>query len=332
MVLAASATVLLFSAPAHADNSSVTLFGILDEFAGRLQYAGQAERKVLNSGGFITSRWGVRGSEDLGDGLKANFNLTSLFRADTGEAGRFTNDAFWASRSTVGLSGRFGAVDFGRWNSPMFYALARFDSFELANIGPVFLHTYPGGQPVVAPQAAADGAINNGLIYSSPTIGGFRTVLHYGLAETTPFKGRFGYSLDYAIGNLTLGIAGDQIKAPLPAGEGKQTALMGGATYDFKVVKMYAIVKKERQELLGNTYHMYDLGFQVPVGLLKVIGTYTQTNLARTALPDVKRDTAALSLDYFLSKRTDIYAVATYDRVTNLSNGKTLVAGIRHAF
>ena len=67
--LIATAFACLFpTLQAHAQATNVTVFGILDEFAGRQQYAGQAEKKVLNSGGLITSRIGFTGSEDLGGG------------------------------------------------------------------------------------------------------------------------------------------------------------------------------------------------------------------------------------------------------------------------
>lgn len=331
---ALAATCLAACAVAHAADgpSSVTVFGILDEYAGRVQNAGQTAIKAVNSGGLITSRIGFLGSEDLGGGYRANFSLIHLLRVDTGASGRFDGDAFWGSRSTVGISGPFGAIDLGRMNAPMFYSLARYDSFELANLAPVFTHTYPGGQPLRAPEQTPDSAINNSAIYTSPTVYGFKTTLQYGLAETTPFKGRFGYSLDYAVGAFQIGLAGEQIKSPLQAGETKQTALMGGTSYDFGVVKLFGIVKNEKQTTLGNKYRMYDVGARVPFGLLTVIGTFTRTKLDQAVLPSVTRDTSALGLDYYLSKRTDLYAVATHDKVTRLSNGNTVVAGIRHKF
>src|SRR5947207_566921 len=61
------------SAGAYAQ-SSVTLFGIVDE-AARYVKNGDLKVKSLASGGINTSRLGVRGTEDLGDGLKAGFWL-----------------------------------------------------------------------------------------------------------------------------------------------------------------------------------------------------------------------------------------------------------------
>ena len=83
--------------------STVTTYGVIDLFAGRWQLAGRAKANVVNPGGLTTSRIGFTGSEDLGSGMKANFNITALMRPDLGSMGRFDADPFWSSRSTVGF-------------------------------------------------------------------------------------------------------------------------------------------------------------------------------------------------------------------------------------
>lgn len=110
IVLATLMAASLFSACVHAQ-SKVALSGIPGEFVGRQQYAGQVAKKVFNSGGLITSRIAFTGSEDLCGGPRANFNPTQLLRLDTGASGRFDGDAFWGSRSTVGISGPFSEVN-----------------------------------------------------------------------------------------------------------------------------------------------------------------------------------------------------------------------------
>jgi predicted porin len=49
-------------------------------------------------------------------------------------------------------------------------------------------------------------------------------------------------------------------------------------------------------------------------------------------LADIKRRTTAIGYDYALSKRTDVYLIGLNDRVTNLANGNTVAAGMRHRF
>ena len=92
--------------------SSVTLYGIVDaavavEDTGE---TGKGSRKVLNSGNQSSSRIGLRGEEDLGGGLKAEFNIESGLALDTGTA----DSAFWGRRAVVGLKGGFGSFFLGR--------------------------------------------------------------------------------------------------------------------------------------------------------------------------------------------------------------------------
>lgn len=79
--------------------SSVTLYGLVDAYVGtsrvKLSSPGVAtsstRQTVMDSGGFNTSRFGLKGSEDLGGGLKANFMLEAGFNVDTGAANSYTN-------------------------------------------------------------------------------------------------------------------------------------------------------------------------------------------------------------------------------------------------
>lgn len=318
---------------AHAQ-STVTTYGVVDVYAGRWQLASRAKANVVNPGGLTTSRIGFTGSEDLGGGLKANFNITSLFRPDIGSPGRFDGDPFFSSRSTVGLSGSFGEANVGRMNSPLFFALIKFDAFGLAAIGPMFLQTFPGGQPITAPQQVADSAVNNSIQYATPTISGFRASIQHGFGEIagSNSKGRTGASLTWDSGDLSLGAAGDTITNPLPAGETKQTAVMLGASYDFKMVKLSGVWQRHEQKTLGNDYRISTLGATVPVGQATVTASWSHLTLDRAVGADLSRNTGAVAYDYFLSKRTDLYAMLVLDRMTDKDSGKSLVVGIRHRF
>ena len=108
--LIALGAALLCAAGAHAQ-SSVQLTGLVDVFAGSMKMAGDASSKsVVDSGGLTTSWFGMKGTEDLGGGLKAHFNLTSFIKVDTGTQGRFTGDTFFSRDANVSLSGGFGSV------------------------------------------------------------------------------------------------------------------------------------------------------------------------------------------------------------------------------
>lgn len=111
MALAAAA---LATAGTAAAQSNVTLYGIMDAGIEYVNHAGAngggAARLV--SGGKNTSRWGLRGSEDLGGGLKGIFNLESGIAIDTGRLD--TDNTLFDRRAVVGLAGSFGQVVFGR--------------------------------------------------------------------------------------------------------------------------------------------------------------------------------------------------------------------------
>jgi len=333
MLLTACAWTAQAHAQASAPTGNVTLFGIVDLYAGKLQYAGRTSTHVVNPGALSTSRWGMMGSEDLGGGLRANFSLMSLFRPDSGESGRFNGDAAWSSRSTVGLSGSLGQVNLGRMNSPLFFSLVRFDPHELGGLSPTFLHTYPGGQPLAAPEAATDSTINNGIQYATPNWGGFVGSLHVSAAEVPGrTKGRTGFNLTYAAGPVAIGIAGDSIDVPLGLGVTHQKGLMFAGSYDFTVVKVNAIHQRRTQEGVGNEYRTNTLGATIPLGANKLIFSWARTRLDATVAADATRSTYAVTYDHVLSKRTDVYVHAMVDRLTNASSGTSLVAGMRHRF
>jgi len=122
---AALAVLAAASAGAYAQ-SSVTLFGIIDE-AGRYVKNGDLKIKSLASGGINTSRLGVRGTEDLGGGLKAGFWLETGLNADSGTQSDSTR--FWNRRTTVSLLGNFGEVRLGRDFTPTYTGYSDYDVF-----------------------------------------------------------------------------------------------------------------------------------------------------------------------------------------------------------
>lgn len=323
----------LAHAQAPAPSGGVTLFGIFDVYAGKQQLASRPSTRAVNPGALTTSRWGVTGAEDLGGGLRAKFSVVSLFRPDTGTPGRFDGDAFFSSRATVGLSGAFGQFNLGRMNSPLFFSLLRFDAHELGGLTPTFLHTYPGGQPLVAPQLVPDSAINNGIQYATPVWAGFSATVHASAAETPgKTKGRTGWSVHYATGPFAIGAAGDSIDSPVQPGVRHQTAWMMGAAYDMQAVKVSATHQRHEQEGVGNDYQIDALGVSMPLGQSKLTFSWAQTRLDRATAVDLTRNTCALTWDYFLSKRTDIYLHGMLDRLTGSTRGSTLIAGVRHRF
>lgn len=162
-ILLASALALAATG-AHAQN--VTLYGILDtgiEYVNHANAQGDATwRMPSNTGGLMPSRWGLRGTEDLGNGLKALFTLESGFGVDTGvsgQGGRLFGRAAW-----VGLSGNWGTVTLGRQSNMTFFALLDSDVMGPAVYGLGSLDNY-------IPNTRSDNAIGYRGTFSGLTVG-----------------------------------------------------------------------------------------------------------------------------------------------------------------
>lgn len=107
--------------------SSVTVYGVMDEFVTYEKITGAPSVKRLDSSGMLASRLGFRGREDLGGGMAANFVIEHGLNADLGtgaDANRWANRQAW-----VGLSSPFGEIRLGRQNTPQFYMNGKFDAF-----------------------------------------------------------------------------------------------------------------------------------------------------------------------------------------------------------
>lgn len=139
--------------PAIAQAQSVTLYGVVDTGIEYLNHVGTASNSVVkmaNLSGTVPSRWGLRGTEDLGNGLKANFVLESGFAPDSGvsnQGGRLFGRQAW-----VGLSGNWGQVSLGRQYTMMFWAMLDTDILGPNAYGSSSLDSY-------LPNARADNAI-----------------------------------------------------------------------------------------------------------------------------------------------------------------------------
>ena len=331
--------VLLCAGGAHAQ-SSVEVSGLVDVFAGSIKNSGDAGRKsVVDSGGLTTSWFGFKGTEDLGGGLKANFQLTSFIKVDTGSQGRFANDTFFSRDANVSLSGNFGSVMLGRWMAPNFLPSVvgnpLGDSFTFS---PLILHMnvplFNGtGWGATTP---SDTGWSNQLVYSTPNIGGFKANLQYQFGEQAGNNGKknVGANFFYFGGPLTLTgfYERDQISNPGAGsylGTTKKDWMLLGA-YDFGVVKPFVSYGQAKADNNPNKAKTEQLGASVPVGPAgKVLVEWVKTDLSQT---NVNRKTYTVGYDHFLSKRTDVYAMFMGDKITNQTSGTSFGVGIRHRF
>jgi len=120
-----------FSGASFAQQSGVTIYGIADVGVQGIS-TGTGKTFKVQSGQENGSRLGFKGTEDLGNGLKANFVLEQGINIDTGSSAQ--GGATFGRRSLVGLSSAdFGSVDLGRDKSPTFKMFDNFDPSVLAS-------------------------------------------------------------------------------------------------------------------------------------------------------------------------------------------------------
>ncbi len=339
----------LLGSTAHAQ-SALNLTGTLDAFAGSMRMAGDAKRlKVLGSGGMTTSYYGFTGSEDLGGGLKATFALTAFLRNDTGDYGRFNGDPYFARDANVGLAGGFGAVILGRAKSPNFLPTIFVNPFgDSFTFAPLVLHANINTASWGFATTPSDTGWGNSITYSTPSFFHATANLQYQFGEqstssgTSSNRGNLGGNLLYLNGPVTL-VAfyeKDQVSNPNPSLftttlNGVTTLLtrkdwMVGGAYDAGVVKGFASFGRASSDPSTTVASTTSLGLSVPVGVGFVLAGVARTKV--TGAFEGRRTTSTLEYDYFLSKRTDLYAVAMRDQVTDVSSGNSAALGVRHRF
>ncbi len=332
------AVLAAFAGVAHAQ-SSVTLYGVLDMAIQNENTGAPASSKTtLDSGQQSGSRLGFKGTEDLGNGLKANFLLEMGVLADTGasQAG-----LTFGRQSYVGLSGDFGAINLGRQYAPIFNAAAAVDPFGVAMIG--------GHAGVSTSSAGTLGGLgipfrtDNTINYTTNSIEGFTGSLAYAFGEVagdTSKSSQIGASGKYAAGPVVGVIAYNSAKNTL-AQATKKTYV--GATYDFGMVKAAAAYSATTTDANTVDNKIWMVGAIVPLSSAdSLLASYisAKNNLAAT---NGRGAQFAVGITHSLSKRTNFYTSfsrASNDANSNIAglaagNGLTerlFNVGIRHTF
>lgn len=325
----------LGSSPVVHAADGVRLYGLLDTYVGSIKPSGAPKSSFqLDNGGETTPFWGMGGEENLGGGLSAVYALESYFAVDSGAVGRTPTDSFFARSAYVGLSGGMGEIRFGRNSTPLFYITGQFDPFSgSTRFSPL---TNQNWTPNFGRLIHGDTGWSNSARYLSPTLGGFSAQIMYGLGEASGNNGtnNIGGILRYQNGPIDLAGGGNHTKVgtAITALEPAQKVLFAGASYDFKVVKVFAtfnLTKNEGSELRTYTYHV---GASAPVGPGRLNASYVWTKNDRRTLADFNRATAGIGYNYNFSKRTDVYASYLYDKLSTAGTGNTFGVGLRHKF
>lgn len=340
-VIAAAPAVFPLVAAAQ---TNVTIYGVLDAALSKEDTGAPNGKRTLqlNSGNQSSSRFGFRGSEDLGGGLKAIFNLEAGYALDTGVG----DSALFGRRSVVGLESQYGTLTIGREYSPIAAIAAASD---------------PLGQGFYGSNLSAFGStgrltrrLSNSVNYKSNAYSGFSVLAAYSAGEqaspavpvTADSLNLRGIAGQYTNGGLYLGLGYHEYNR-LQAGKDKETAF--GAAYkfgDFEVKGGYLSADPTGP---NNKFEQFNIGGIYTMAANKFFVTFQQNKLE---LGGAKGNAVALAYSYNLSKRTNVYA--SYAKLDNNgaaafglnssstnvtppatalgSDPKALSLGIRHSF
>ncbi|WP_341891886.1 porin [Variovorax sp. YR752] len=318
------ASVAALLAPAAQAQSSVTLSGLMDLSVGQTKPAGGQKTWNVDNGQMTTSWIGFSGTEDLGGGLSAVFAMHSFLRADTGAAGRFGADTFWARNAWVGLaSNSLGRVTIGRNTTPMFVTTLSFNAFgDSFGYSPAIRHYFTSGT------MTGDSGWSDSVLYTSPKLGGAVVQLIGALGEAGSNGRNTGANLRFGAGAFDSALSFQDVKKDGGVAVADTRTWQGALSYDFGVAKLFGQVGKVDNKTTSNEYDIVGLGAAMPIGNGKLLGQWGRIK------PDTgaKRTTFSAGYDYFVSKRTDVYFAAMSDKIDNLSSGTSVSLGVRHRF
>jgi predicted porin len=340
---------LTLNTAAHAQ-SNVQVYGLIDAGVEYLDHAAPNGGSMVRvvSGGKNTSRWGIRGSEDLGGGLKAVYNLEGGILLDTGAQ----DGALFKRQANVGLEGGFGRVVIGRSFTTTYDLVIKFDPMGFA---PNYSWATSGSATGPSKYGMTT-AFDNLIKYTGHT-GNFTYGATVGLGEqagNTADGRKYAAGGSWFAGGLGLMAAYEQINGNTVVATGNRdqtTAYHLGADYRSGAWRYVAGMRGYKLEsgkaatpdLRGDTYWG---GITYAVNAWTLTGAVYHINTKE--LPAAKDADPTLFVAramYALSKRTDLYlsaahAKAEHGQLVGLSRDDPgyastqsgVTAGIQHRF
>lgn len=360
--LLAAALCVGFAGVAQAE-TSVTLYGILDTGYGysqvkydRNNVQGSSTSSGLRDGIFNGSRWGLKGAEDLGDGLRAIFTLEA--NANLGEQSASKHSGF-NRQSFVGLtSDRWGTFTMGRQ-----YNLGYNGFTHDVNEGVSF-----GDMDRAFGAQGSSTRMDNSFKYVTPGLSGFKAGIAYGNPGTTVTRidgasksdrgNHLSTALKYESGPLFVAASYDRASSSL---DNAITNWAIAGAYDFEVVKLHLAYGQDRYGKLGwaneakdlyekliGAYSLgkdfkssnYYVGLSAPVGAGTLVASWSRSssNLDDSDKWGDKAKTQNIyhvNYKYPLSKRTSVYAYGSYGTGVGYVDGvkvKEAGVGLNHRF
>jgi GBP family porin len=354
----------IFSTAAHAQ-SSVTLYGLID--TGLTYVSNQKvgtggtghSNFLMTNASVVPDRFGLRGSEDLGGGLKAIFTLENGFTLTNGALGQ--HGLLFGRQAFVGLSSdQYGTVTLGRQYDSMVDFLAPLSGAGGANGGVFFAHPYDNDNLQNTMR------INNAIKYTSLNYSGWQFGSLYGFSNAAGgFSNNRAYSFGTSYNNGPLRFAASYLQInnggsltnlsgatdSLASGgsdstfsAGQQRTFGAGLNYVFgqgTVGFVFTETKLENATEINNTNSTslalgnaslrldnYEINARYNLTpVFTVIGSYTYTDGSYSLNgSSPKWNQANLMLNYTLSKRTNLYVEGQFQHVSG--GGNTFTADI----
>lgn len=323
--------------------SSVTVYGLLD--MGFVRESGGIHGANVNkiSGGVSAgSRLGFKGSEDLGSGVSAFFQLEMGLLSDTGALAQ--GGLGFGRQSVVGLQTPRGSIALGRQYTPVAMIQVETDPFVTGMAGDSANLISAGG-------AGGNNRMDNTVRYSYSAKSGWVADLVYGFGETAGnahFNRQYGGALGYVSGPAYIKLGYHSVESATGV-KGHLSFL--GAKYDFGMASAHFnyVVNKGSAVfgLLNPDSRDLMLGVSIPYGSGKFLASYIRKDDKTAANYDANQ--IAIGYIHHLSKRTSLYtAIARihnhalagnkqgFYRVGNAteqgSGSRAFNLGIRHAF
>ena len=312
--LIALAAASAFTLPVMAQ-SSVIVYGQMDIGVASLPDEAGHDVTHIDSALWTDSYIGVKGTEDLGGGLKAVFQVeTTLVNDDaTGLAGE-GRDTF------VGLAGGFGTLIAGHLSTPLNNWLADYDAngsntFRTSNVNLEW---------------ALETRAGNTVAYATPDLGGFQGVAFYSVDET--------YDVPVNIKNDIYGVGlrydNDAFSAMYTwhAVHDMVDNHAVGLSYDFGVARITgSYIFNALEDAALEDESGWNLGVAVPVGNGTIsVGYGQESDIGGVRDNDAK--IASIAYSYDLSKRTSLYAGYRYQKPEGEDNTNEFAVGIVHRF
>jgi predicted porin len=310
-----AAAVLACAASSAFAQSSVTVYGRLNLTIERQTVGSGSSNWTLQNN---ASRFGLRGSEDLGGGMKAGFGLEAGFNPALGSS----TTPFWGRQSEVNLSGGFGMLRLGNFLSEAYFATADY----------VSLHNHDTGTSSDALYAYI-GRNTSKVAWRSPNFGG--STFEAAITEGGTLNRTTDLAWNYSAGALTLG-AGYEDNSPTNK-KAKQFAVRG--LYELGSFTLGGYVQRDTDGYgagLGSrtTLRLVGMHAMGPHEVHLNVGRAGKYSNGLNGGPGDSANQYTLGYNHKLSKRTKVYGFVTKvaDNGTTYGDFRSLALGVRHNF